>query len=474
MDDEKQQDQGFRFAGRTVPSMSEAKDAIGSMVWRYREESLPFWKAVLLRSFRIGFATARDLMEGQLTLRAMSLVYTTLLSLVPLLAISFSVLKGFGVHNQIEPVLNNLTAPLGDQGGQITRQIISFVENVKVGVLGFIGFGLLFYTVVSLMQKIERAVNYIWRVTRERSFAQRVRDYLSVVLVGPALVFASVGISATVANNAVVQSLMKFQPFGWLLEVAAMAVPYLMVVAAFTFIYMFMPNTGVRLRSAFVGALVAGALWNIVGWGFASFVVGSTNYDAIYSTFATLILFLIWLYIGWLVLLTGACIAFYHQNPSATAGAHKPLSLSNRVKEHVGLMTMAMIGRRFHAGERPWTLEQLTSRLKVPGEVAERAIEALETGGLVLHTGEVPSRYMPARPLEKITVIEILDVVRNAGEERVLSMERLPPDPAVAHVGEDVKEAVMRTLRGRTLRDMILDDGTLHDLTPDTRRAAGG
>lgn len=472
MDDEKQQDQAFRVAGHTVPSMSAARDIISGLVWRYREESLPYWKVFLLRSFRIGFATARDLMEGQLTLRAMSLVYTTLLSLVPLLAISFSVLKGFGLHDRIEPLLLNMMAPLGEMGTEITEQIMSFVGNVKVGVLGFIGFGLLFYTVVSLMQKIERSVNYIWRVTRERSFAQRVRDYLSVVMVGPALVIASIGISATVAKNDFVQSLMDIQPFGWLLEVAATAIPYLMIVAAFSFIYMFMPNTGVRLRSAFAGALVAGALWNIVGWGFASFVVGSTNYAAIYSTFATLILFLIWLYVGWLVLLTGASIAFYDQNPGAIAGAHRPLSLSNRVKEQIGLMAMALIGRRFHAGEQPWSLEQLTSRLGVPSEAAERAIEALETGGLVLHTGDDPARYMPSRPLEKIRVIEILDIVRNAGEERVLSMEHLPEDPAVANVGEDLKEAAIRALSGRTLRDMVLYDGKVREMKPDTRRAS--
>jgi membrane protein len=362
--------------------------------------------------------------------------------LVPLLAISFSLLKGGGLHDRIEPLLLNTMAPLGEMGLEITRQIMSFVGNVKVGVLGFIGFGLLFYTVVSLMQKIERAVNYIWRVTRERSFAQRVRDYLSVVMVGPALVIASIGISATVAQNAFVQSLMEIQPFGWMLEVAATAIPYLMVVAAFAFIYMFMPNTGVRLRSAFAGALVAGALWNIVGWGFASFVVGSTNYAAIYSTFATLILFLIWLYVGWLILLTGASIAFYDQNPGAIAGRNKPLFMSNRVKEMVGLMTMMMIARRFQSGATPWTLEQITTRLGVPSEAAERAVSALETGGLVLHTGDDPVRFVPARPLEKIHVIEVLDVVRNAGEEQVLSMEHLPPDPAVARIAEDVKGAV--------------------------------
>ena len=121
-----------------------------------------------LRVLRVSYALIRDLREGQLTLRAMSLVYTTILSLVPLMAISFSILKGFGVHNQVEPVLLNLLAPLGDKGVEISERIVGFMDNVKVGVLGSLGFVLLFYTVVSLMQKIERAFNYVWQIKTER------------------------------------------------------------------------------------------------------------------------------------------------------------------------------------------------------------------------------------------------------------------------------------------------------------------
>ena len=108
-----------------------------------------------------------------LTLQAMSLVYTTLLSLVPLIAVSFSVLKGFGVHNQVEPMLSSVLAPLGDKGAEITSKIIEFVENTKAGVLGSLGLVLLFYTVVSLIQKIERSFNFTWRISKPRPFAQR-------------------------------------------------------------------------------------------------------------------------------------------------------------------------------------------------------------------------------------------------------------------------------------------------------------
>lgn len=141
------------------------KYLLDGAIWDIETDKWPRYAVVPFEVLRSCTATVRDLTtDGQLNLRAMSLVYTTLLSLVPLLAISFSVLKGFGVHNQVEPFLQNLLQPLGDKGMEISDRIIEFVENVKAGVLGSLGLALLIFTVISLMQKIERAFNFAWHV----------------------------------------------------------------------------------------------------------------------------------------------------------------------------------------------------------------------------------------------------------------------------------------------------------------------
>jgi membrane protein len=166
---------------------------------------------------RFVYALARDLAEGQLTLRAMSLVYTTLLSLVPLLAFSFSVLKGFGVHRQVEPLLYEFLQPLGEKGAEITEQIIGFVDNVRGDVLGGIGLALLIYTVISMIQKVEDTFNYIWQVQKSRSLARRFSDYLSVILVGPVLMVTAMGLLATISSSAAMQAIAEVEPFGSLL-----------------------------------------------------------------------------------------------------------------------------------------------------------------------------------------------------------------------------------------------------------------
>ncbi|MBT6913771.1 MAG: YihY/virulence factor BrkB family protein, partial [Rhodospirillaceae bacterium] len=315
------------------------------LIWQTDLAGLPAWRSGPLVALRMAAAIARDLTKGQLTLWAMSLVYTTLLSLVPLLAISFSILKGFGVHNQIEPMLLSLLEPMGEKGVEISERIVEFVDNVKVGVLGSLGFAMLFYTVISLMQKIERAFNTVWHVSQARSIGQRFRDYLSVLVIGPALVFAAVGIGASIASLSIVGTLSAIEPLGSLINFAGKLIPFLMISAAFSFMYAFIPNTNVEPRAAISGGLAAGLMWNLLGWIFASFVVGSAKYTAIYSTFATLMFFMIWLYVGWLILLIGANIAFYVQHPAYLRGQGGRQRLSHRAREKLALTLITLIAQ---------------------------------------------------------------------------------------------------------------------------------
>lgn len=432
-------------------------DQLRAMIWKSDLAAMSAPKARCIRLLQVTYAVGRDLADGQLNLRAMSLVYTTILSLVPLLAISFSVLKGFGVHNQLEPMLLGVLEPLGDKGFEITEKIIGFVENVKVGVLGSLGLMLLVYTVVSLMQKIERAFNYTWHVSAERPFAQRFSDYLSVVLIGPILVFTSMGISASLGTNAVTQRLADIEPFGTLIGWLGVLVPYLLTVAAFAFIYSFIPNTKVKLKSAVVGALVSGVLWKGAGWAFKTFILTSVKYTAIYSAFATLIMFMIWLYLGWLILLVGASIAFYHQKPEYLGAGRGPLRLSNRVKEKLAILVSELIGANYYSGREPWTLDALSTRLRAPMDATGLVLSALENRGLLKKTGDDPPAYLPGRPPETTMVKEVIDAVRIADETAQLNPDQLPTSAAAEQVFGKIDRALSDGLENRTLKDLALD-----------------
>ena len=376
----------------------------------------------LYKTGRSAYALMRDVISGQLTLHAMSLVYTTLLSIVPLLALSFSVLKALGVHQRMEPFLFQFFEPMGPQGVQLAEQILGFVDNMKVGVLGSVGLALLVYTVISLVQKIERSFNMIWRVPDMRSMAQRFSNYLSVIMVGPLLMVSAIGISATIFSSSIVQTLMAVEPLGSLILMVSRFTPFLLVVGAFTFVYIFIPNTRVKLRYAFIAGLVAGVSWQAAGMLFASFVAGSARYAAIYSSFAIGIILLIWIYLNWMILLLGASLAFYLQNPGSVA-KRSQVRMSPELQEKVGLTLMWLVAKPFSEGGRAPQQEALEQQLKVPGEITRGVSDKLIRAGLLTLAGRQGDRLVPGRSLSLITVGDVLQAVRY-DEDRVV--DRLP------------------------------------------------
>ncbi len=428
------------------------------LVWERPLESWSRGKRLLVTSLRIVHLILRDLAEGQLTMRAMGLVYTTLLSMVPLLAVSFSVLKGFGVHNQVRPMLLKLLEPLGEKGVEITNQIIAFVDNVQVGVLGAVGLGLLFYTVISLLQKVERAFNYTWRVPRPRPLSQRVSDYLSVILIGPVLVFTAIGITASLARTSFVQTLIQHPVLGGLMDVIAHLLPYGLMTTVFAFIYVLFPNTRVQVRAAIIGGLVASILWQFTGWVFAAFVVNSAKYTAIYSVFATLIVFLIWLYLNWLIVLVGCTITFYVQHPEYRNLRPRIVRLSNRVREKLGLCVMICVARRFHAREPCWTVATLAETLNVGADIVQRIVDGLVETRLLATTADEPPCLLPASALESLTLREVLSAIRRIGEQRSITLEILPQDETVDALTGEIEAAIDTATGDRTLLDIVRDE----------------
>ncbi|MDX1755346.1 MAG: YihY/virulence factor BrkB family protein [Marinobacter sp.] len=400
----------------------------------------------LYTSGRTAYALARDLLQGNLTLHAMSLVYTTLLSIVPLLALSFSVLKAMGVHQKLEPFLFQFFEPMGPQGVELGNRILGFVDNMKVGVLGSVGLALLVYTVISLVQKIERSFNVIWRVPDMRSMAQRFSNYLSVIMIGPLLMVSALGMTATILSSAFVQRLMEVEPFGMVILSISRLMPFFLVVGAFTFVYVFMPNTRVKLRYAFVGGLLAGITWQGGSMLFASFVAGSAKYAAIYSSFAIGIILLIWVYVNWMILLLGSSIAFYLQNPGAVAKRFR-VRPSAELQENAALVLMWLVCKPFSEGRPAPQQEALENRLRVPGEVTRQLSDKLIRAGLLSLAGENGDLLVPGRSLDLITVADVLRAVRRDDDRMVDRLPRVLPAELLTRpipLGEMTFEALLK------------------------------
>lgn len=428
--------------------------------WLFETElaTLPRWQAQPRGWLRLVAASVREIRDGELEIRAASLVYTTLLSFVPLLAFSFAILKGFGVHNQLEPLLLNFLQPFGEQGIEIALRIVEFVDNVKVGVLGSVGLALLVWTFISVMQKIENSINHVWRVQESRPIWQRSGQYFTLIVIGPILVFSSVGITASIVSSEQAGTLARMEVLGPLISAFGWLPSYLLVVAAFVFVYMFLANTRVEPLSALVGAMVAAALWKLAGWAFASFIVTSAQYTAIYSAFATLILFMLWLYWSWFVLLFGSAIAFYHQHPEAQVAPRGAFRLSARMQERIGLEVARLIGENFYLGRPPWQPHALAVRLRAPEQAVRWALAALRSAGLVVEGGNHARAFVPARDFEGVSVKDALDAMRAADEDPRIGAAAMPIAPTVDAALQRADRAQAAALKGVSLRDLACAD----------------
>jgi membrane protein len=395
--------------------------------------------------YHIGIVARARYFGDEIGLRAASLTYSTLLSMVPFLAVTFSVLQAFGVRNFIEPLLAQALEPLGPKASEITDRIIDFVANVRVGVLGGLGLAMLFYTVVSLVSAIEDSLNQIWRLPRSRSWGERFSAYLSVVLVGPVMVFTAFALTASAESYWLVERLTQIPLVAQLFTLLTRIVPFVLLCAAFTFIYKLLPYTRVSFASALVGGISGAILWQLIGTAFTMFVANSARYAAIYSSFAVMVVFLIWIYVGWLIFLTGAEIAYFHQHPHAFAREARRSGNGHLFQQWLALSALIDITRRFLSGKPPRQPNEIAAALGVSG--LGNITDVLVSRGILLKCADPPGITL-ARPPEDISAKEILDALDPSDRED------LNASGVVSDVLTRKEQAIEKAVEGMNLKSL--------------------
>ncbi len=244
--------------------------------------------------------------------------------------------------------------------------------------------------------------------------------------------------------------------------------PFVLVIGAFTFLYTFVPNTRVRFGPALAAGAIGGILWQSAGWAFALFVASSTQYSAIYSSFAILVLFLIWLYLSWLILLFGADVSFYLQHPEYLYALPGEPRLSNRMRERLALAVAGLVTVHFVDGRAPWTAQQLAQRLGIPMHAVDVVVDALAGNGLLVPTADDPPAFVPARDLDRLSIAELLATVRRAGEDDFLNPDALPLAGPVADVAARIDAAVTAALGAASVRDLVPPGASAPGAPPGT------
>jgi membrane protein len=405
----------------------------------------------------LGRAAVHKYYTDLLGMRAAALSYWTLLSLVPFLAVTFSVLKAFGVDNLIDAFLLEALEPLGSGRTEITNRIIGFVSNAEAGVLGAAGVAGLFYTVVSLIGNIEEALNQIWRAQPGRAWARRYSEYLGLLLVGPVLMFAMLALIASAQSYWWVQGLIEIRVFGPMIALFTRVLPFFFLWGGFTVLYKTMPSADVRLRSALFGAAIAAILWQLTGMAFTAFIADSVNYTALYSGFAVVVVFFVWLNLAWWIVLLGGMVAYLHQHAVVFMRGWPAEMPDFAFEEWLVLAALSDIGRRYLSRASLATESELSDRLGVPLAQIERVIDKCVRRGLLLRSAE-PRGISLGRAPEDISSAEILETVR--GELIVPSLN----SDAVAELLRSRDTVLRQGLAGITLKNLV--DESLDDVPP--------
>jgi membrane protein len=391
-------------------------------LWLIRPENLSPKKWFFIRWIRTIVLAFRGFDENRCSLMASALTFYTLLSIVPAVALGFGIAKGFGMQEVLKKQL------LEEMRGQeeIISNVITFsdrlLDQTRGGLIAGIGIIVLVWLIIKLLGNIERSFNDIWGVPYSRSFGRKLSDYISVLFIAPILMIVSSGITVFITTQSayIARRLEILGPVSALISIFLKALPYCVIWLLFTFIYIFMPNTKVNLKSGILGGIVAGTIYEIVQWFYISFQVGVTKYGAIYGGFAVLPLFMIWLQISWLIVLFGAEITFAHQNVDTYEFEPESLMASASLKRLLALGISQICVRRFYKGDKPWGAHEISNALGIAVRLTNQILYDLVQCGILAETvgtDEKDPLYQPARDLNLISINSVIQALDEHGNK---------------------------------------------------------
>jgi len=444
------------FNKKIIEFLKSLKQFFTHDIWVLDFSKVSRARALFYQQILIFYLVGRAFIHDRLLIRASALVYATLLSIVPLLAVMFSLLKGFGFHNKLEPALYQILEPLGQQAQQaIVPTIVDFVDNVKVGALGTVGFLLLFLSVLSIVNNIERAFNDVWKIRKVRSIHRRFTDYISVLMVGPLLIFMFIGVTASLQSFVIVQAISKIPGIPFIFN---KTLPIIITLIFFYFVLTYVPNTKVKFKPAFLGAAISAILWVVGNYLFAHFMVTSYQYGskaAIYAGFATFPLFLVWMFISWAIMLLGVEISYVYQNFDQISWEIRDTNYSHTVKNAMALKILVFTGQKFYHGDQAPSASEISETFNCPQPLMQDMLSLLVDQGLLNIIDREPLGYAPAKSLEKITVNEVFTKVQTSGINIIQEKEPQILSRKVLKIMEKYNKTLNKSFGKTSIYDLI-------------------
>lgn len=388
-------------------------------IWRITEKEVTKRTFMLYYIVKMFYLSIHRFRKNQITNKAAALTYSTLLAIVPMLALLFAIARGLGISEHLEQVIRTFFT-----GDKLTLDTLlnfvdSYLSHTKNGV--FIGVGLILFlwTILNLISNIEDTFNQIWEVKKGRSMFRKVTDYFSMLLLMPIFIVTSSGLSIFISTTVV--KLEHFMLLGPVVKTLIHLIPFAITWLMFTGLYIFMPNTPIKFKHAFISGLLAGSLYQIFQYLYIHSQIWVSSYNAVYGSFAALPLFLIWLQISWTICLFGAELTHAKQNIHLFSFNRDTQQISRRYRKFISILVLSGIVKQFVENKPPYSTEQITQKYQLPMRLTNQIIQELQTINLV---NEIVSDqksestcYQPAMDPSQITLGLLLERLETHGSE---------------------------------------------------------
>jgi len=396
----------------------EIKRHFSEGIWMRNAPDTPYivrvWRGSCRLLYLIGFGFIKD----QSIIRGAALTFTTILSIIPFLAVAFSISKGFGLQNS--DMMREWVLRLTTGRPEVADKIIEYIDRTNVQALGWLGVIALFFTVLSMVGTIEKAFNTIWHVQKGRTPWRRVADFFPVILLGPPILIGVSSFNFSLHNEKIVTALLSVETIGFLEKSLVEMIPYVAIVLAFSVMYAFIPYVRVNLSSALIGGAVGGILWQLAQWAYIHWQIGAAKYNAIYGSFAQLPVLLIWIFISWVIVLLGAEVSYAWQNLNSFVKQRYFGEATPFERQKVAVLMMIVLAKRFHEGKPLPSVEEISDGLMAPTSLVSDLFNLLQKAGYTILTDSKGCEvYAPARALDEVRVLDVIRVINMDAENRV-------------------------------------------------------
>ncbi len=425
-------------------------------IWVQREQRLSPFKAKLLKFTKVILLSYEGFNRDLGPLRASALTLYSLLAIVPVFALLFGIAKGFGYEKTLEKQLLE-QMPSQDT---LALKLIDFAENMLAStqgeVVAGIGIIVLFWTVIKLIGHIERSFNRIWKIDKDRPLGRKLADYLSIMLLAPILLVISSGITVFLKTQItwLVDAINLPEAGTWAVLRLLGLLPVVILSALFAFTFIFIPNLKVDYKAGIIAGVITGVVYQLAQWVYLTLQIGVSSYNAIYGSFAALPLFIIWLQIGWMIVLFGCEISFYLQNYEDYQGKNKVEDLSLFLKKVIALKAAHLIIKNFVAQQDPLSALDIASRLDLPAYVIHGALAELMACQIVVQVkaeDEAGEVYLPAVDVNQVTVAYVINALERRGQNH---LPDIGEDEQFMNVVNEFRQCIENVEQNRLLKDI--------------------